>query len=186
MPKWQAPRPAPPRPVPEILLVPALVLLAVMDAAYGAIRVIEVGLWPAMLGWALVTLLVFPTQIAVVFGRQRDREVALRREVEDQDLPAVVPTRHFVAPVTGDWAGAMARITGVVDDGVARRVVGVADHAGHLEGLSLAAAALTVATGAYPPGLQWPSTHEESLEHALAAGLAVATFTIEESSRERG
>ncbi len=108
------------------------------------------------------------------------------REIHDDDLPAPVPTRHFVAPVPGEWAGAMARITGVVDDGVGRRVVGVADHTGHLEGLSLAAAALTVATGAYRPGLQWPSTHEEYLENALAAGLAVATFTVEESSRERG
>ena len=108
------------------------------------------------------------------------------REVEDADLPAAVPTRLFVAPVTGDWAGAMARITGVVDDGVARRVVGVADLAGHLEGLALAAGALTVATGAYPPGLQWPSTHEEYLEKALTAGLAVATFTVDEPTRERG
>jgi hypothetical protein len=108
------------------------------------------------------------------------------REVEDQDLPAPRPTRHFVAPITGDWAGAMARITGVLDDGVARRVVGVADHAGHLEGIAIAAATFTVATGAYRPGLQWPSTHEEYLEKALTAGLAVATFTVEESSRERG
>ena len=108
------------------------------------------------------------------------------REIEDEDLPRDVPTRYFVAPVQGDWAGAMARMTGVVDDGVARRVVGVADHAGHLEGLALAAAALTVATGAYPAGLQWPGTREEYLESALTAGLAVATFTVDEPTRKRG
>ncbi len=106
------------------------------------------------------------------------------RPVDDDAFLATVATRRFAAPVTGDWAGAMARITGVVDDGVAQRVVGVADLAGHLEGLAIAAGALTVATGAYSPGLQWPNAHEEYLERALEAGLAVATFTVEESSRE--
>ncbi len=106
-------------------------------------------------------------------------------EVTDDDQPAAVPTRRFVAPGPGDWAGAMIRMTGVVADGVAQRMVGVADHAGHLEGIALAAAAVTAAAGAYPSGLQWPAGQDEYLERALAAGLAVATYTIEDPSHDR-
>ncbi len=85
----------------------------------------------------------------------------------------------------GDWAGAVVRVTGVVADGVAQRVVGVADHAGHLEGIALAAAAVTAAAGAYPSGLQWAASQDEYLDRALVAGLAVATYTIEDPSRDR-
>ncbi len=105
------------------------------------------------------------------------------REVDGEEQPAPIPTRRYVAPVPGDWAGACVRLTGLLDDGVAQRVVGVADHAGHLEGLALAAGALAAAAGAFPPGLQWPATEPEYLNRALEAGLAVATFTLE-SSRE--
>ncbi len=107
------------------------------------------------------------------------------KEVDDDDQPSTVPTRRFVAPVSGDWAGAVVRLTGLLHDGVAQRVVGVADHAGHLEGLALAAGALSVAAGAFAPGLQWPASEPEYLNRALEAGLTVATFTIEESSRDR-
>lgn len=108
------------------------------------------------------------------------------REVFDEDIPRDVPHHTYVAPVPGEWAGAMARMTGVLDDGVARRVVGVADQAAHLEGLALAAGSLAVASGAYGPGLQWPSNAAESyLERALEAGLTLATYTSEQSSRDR-
>ena len=119
----------------------------------------------------------FPAPVGPLWGRQ---------VYDDDDVPQTVPSRTFVAPVQGDWAGAMARLTGVLDDGIAQRVVGVADHAGHLEGLALAAGALAVAGGAYPPGLQWPTVAAKAyLECALQAGLAVATYTSSESSRER-
>ncbi len=107
------------------------------------------------------------------------------RPVDDDAQPADVPTRRFVAPIAGDWAAAMVRMTGLVSDGVAQRVVGVADHAGHLEGIALAAAAVTAARGGYAAGLQWPATQDEYLDRALIAGLAVATYTIEDPSRDR-
>ena len=107
------------------------------------------------------------------------------RPADDPDMTSAVRTRRFVAPIGGDWSGAVARVTGVLDDGVARRVVGVADHTAHLEGIAIAAAAVAAAAGAYPPGLRWPADADEYLERALDAGLAVATFTDAESTRER-
>lgn len=108
------------------------------------------------------------------------------RPVEDSDAPDVVPTRRFIAPLHGEWAGAVARVTGVVDDGIAQRVVGVTDHAAHLEAIAIAAGAITAASGGYAPGLRWASEPDEYLERALDAGLAVATFTVSEGTRERG
>ena len=99
------------------------------------------------------------------------------RETDDPDLPSPAPTRRLVAPLQGDWAGATARVSGTVDGRPGHRVVGVADHAGHLEGLALAAGAVAVVSGGYGVGLQWPSAADTYLEHALAAGLTVATFT---------
>ncbi len=107
------------------------------------------------------------------------------KEVDDADQPAPVSTRRFVAPISGEWAGAMVRSTGLVGDGVAQRVVGVADHAGHLEGIAIAAAAAATAAGAFPPGLVWPASEDEYLDRALSAGLTVATFTVEDPSRDR-
>jgi len=100
------------------------------------------------------------------------------RAVEASTIPDPVPTQRYDAPVNGEWAGAMARVTGAHDNGVARRVVGVADHAGHLEGLAIAAAAVTAAAGAYASGLQWPAAVDEYLDRALAAGLTVAHYTL--------
>ena len=118
----------------------------------------------------------FPKPIGPLWGR----------EVFDEDIPRTVPSRTFVAPIPGDWGGAMARLTGALDDGIAQRVVGVADHAGHLEGLAIAAGTLAVAAGAFPPGLQWAGAAAEAyLERALEAGLTVATYTSHESSRDR-
>jgi hypothetical protein len=88
--------------------------------------------------------------------------------------------RTFVAPVSGEWAGAMARVTGSSGDGVHTRLVGVADLAVHLEALALAAGALAVAQGAYAPGAQRPAAASEAfLARALAAGLAVAAYVLD-------
>lgn len=106
-------------------------------------------------------------------------------EATDDDPPSTVPTRRFVAPTQGPWAGAVARTTGVLAEGVARRVVGVADHAAHLEGIALAAGGVAAGMGAYPPGLQWAGSVDAYLERALIAGLAVATFTVETPSHDR-
>jgi len=107
-------------------------------------------------------------------------------EVDDSPI-AGIPARRLVAPISGDWAGASARVTGVIDDGVVQRVVGAADLAGHLEGIALAAAAVTVADGSYPAGHQAAETSAESfLAKALEMGLEVASYITEERrSRSR-
>ena len=74
----------------------------------------------------------------------------------------------------------MAKVTMATPDGVATRIVGVADLAVHLEALALAAGALTV--GAYAWGGQTPSSAADRyLDAMIAAGLGVATHTLTES-----
>ena len=91
--------------------------------------------------------------------------------------------RAFAAPVPGEWAGAMARVTSATDEGVITRIVGVADLAPHLEALALAAGAIAVANAAYPVGLQTPDAAPEPfLAAALNAGLDVAAYSLRESA----
>ncbi len=86
--------------------------------------------------------------------------------------------KAFVAPVGGLWAGAIARVTAATDGGVVTRVIGVADHAAHLEALSLAAGA--IAFHAFTPGPHRPaSAAEVYLAAALHAGLDVATYSLQ-------
>jgi hypothetical protein len=88
----------------------------------------------------------------------------------------------LIAPVLGEWAGAVARVTSASDSGVVTRVVGVADLAPHLEALALAAGAITAARGAYPIGVTMPEEAAEAyLTAALAAGLDVASYELAES-----
>ena len=85
----------------------------------------------------------------------------------------------FVAPVSGDWAGALARVTPDSNGSAIRRIVGVADLAPHLEALALAAGALAVGSGAHPVG--WTTAVDadrEYLAEALGAGLDVAAYTL--------
>ncbi len=118
----------------------------------------------------------FPQPVGALWGR----------EIDDDHPPAPERTTRFVAPLEGEWGGAMVRATGILGDGVARRVVGIADHAGHLEGLSLAAGAAVVGTNRAPSGLCWASdVGDDYLRSALEAGLEVATFTAA-TSRDRG
>lgn len=85
--------------------------------------------------------------------------------------------RRFVAPVDGEWAAAMARTTAGTSDGVVARIVGVADLAAHLEGLALAAGAVSVAE--YPYGLATPALRPDAyLVAALDAGLDVAAYSM--------
>lgn len=106
-------------------------------------------------------------------------------EVDDSPV-AGIPARRLVAPISGDWAGASARVTGVIDDGVVQRVVGVADLASHLEGIALAAAAVTVANGLYPVGHHTAEAAAESfLAKALEMGLEVASYATEERRSRR-
>lgn len=70
---------------------------------------------------------------------------------------------RYVARRTDDWAGAVVRV-GPED---APRVVGVADHAAHLEALVLAATVLLAAEGGYEPGVHAAATRGEQLLNAL-------------------
>ncbi|MDP8959654.1 MAG: hypothetical protein M3N51_10790 [Actinomycetota bacterium] len=94
-------------------------------------------------------------------------------------LPA--PSDHqrlLAAPLEGPWAGAMARVSGVVEEGMVVRTLGVADDERHLQGVALAAGVLTLADGAYPPGLRWPAEASRAfLDRGLSLGLEVAAFT---------
>lgn len=87
--------------------------------------------------------------------------------------------KAFAAPVTGDWAGAVARVTSAATEGVVTRIVGVADHAAHLEALALAAGVLAI--DLYAPGAHRPaSAAEVYLAKALEAGLGVAAYEMAE------
>lgn len=70
---------------------------------------------------------------------------------------------RYVARRQDDWAGAVVRVG--EDD--APRVVGVADHAGHLEALVLAAAVLITADGTFEAGVHEAADGGEHLLNAL-------------------
>jgi hypothetical protein len=87
--------------------------------------------------------------------------------------------RAFVAKTAGNWAAAMARVTGATEGGVAIRIVGVADLAVHLEAMALATGAAVI--GEYPPGSNRPADLAETyLSKALDIGLDVAAHTHHE------
>ncbi len=80
-------------------------------------------------------------------------------------------------PIEGAWAGALARVTGTAASSPGRRLVAVADHRLHLQALSLATGALTVARGLAPPGLCRPADAAAGyLAEAARLGLALAGF----------
>ena len=88
--------------------------------------------------------------------------------------------RTFVAPVPGEWAAALARVTGSSGDGVHTRLVGVADLAPHLEALALAAGALAAAHGVFTAGAHRPADAADAyLTRALTAGLEVAAYQLD-------
>jgi len=84
--------------------------------------------------------------------------------------------RAFVARISGEWAAAMARVTGASTDGVVTRIVGVSDLAVHLEALAFATGALLFSS--CPPGSSQPvDVADEYLARALDTGLDVAAHT---------
>ncbi len=84
--------------------------------------------------------------------------------------------RAFAARVGGEWAAAMAKVTGASPAGVITRIVGVSDLASHLEALAFAAAAVLVSS--YPEGASHPvDLADEYLSRALDMGLDVAAHT---------
>ncbi len=84
--------------------------------------------------------------------------------------------RAYVARVSGEWAAAMARVTGGSPAGVITRIVGVSDLAVHLEALAFATGAALVSS--YPPGASHPADlADKYLARALDMGLDVAAHT---------
>lgn len=69
----------------------------------------------------------------------------------------------FAAPRSDQWGGAVVRVGPEEEP----RVVGVADHAAHLEALVLAATVLVAADGVYEPGLRQAADAGEQLLNAL-------------------
>lgn len=86
--------------------------------------------------------------------------------------------RCYVARVNGEWAAAMAQVTGASEAGVVTRIVGVSDLAVHLEALALAGGAIVV--GDFPSGSSHPADEAEIyLSRLLDAGLDVAAHTLQ-------
>lgn len=86
---------------------------------------------------------------------------------EDQGLT------ELAAPVEGEWAGALAKVTGPGGT----NVVGVADLAVHLEALSLAAGAACTGRGTFDGGRHRPGdSAERYLLTAMEMGLDVAAY----------
>jgi hypothetical protein len=84
--------------------------------------------------------------------------------------------RAYVAKLGGEWAAAMARVTGATERGVVTRIVGVADLAVHLEALALATGAIVLPQ--YPYGAHRAADQAEIyLAKALDVGLDVAAHS---------
>jgi hypothetical protein len=87
---------------------------------------------------------------------------------------------RFVAPLQGEWAGAVVEVTGIRDGHSVEQIIGVADQGVHLAAIALAAGAIAVAEGAYPPGVHYPAVAADAyLGVALRIGLGVASHTID-------
>jgi len=100
------------------------------------------------------TAIAFPDPLGVLWARKRSEQ-------------------RLVAHTDDEWGGAVISVTGDAGD----RVIGVADHAAHLEALTLAATALIAAEGAYEPGIQDAIAQGEKLmARALDLELEVAVW----------
>ncbi len=94
-----------------------------------------------------------------------------------RERPTEEGYRAYAAPVAGQWAAALARVTTAVTEGVVTRIVGVSDQAAHLEALALAAGVLAI--DLYSPGAHRPAYAAEIyLAKALEAGLGVASYSM--------
>ena len=88
-----------------------------------------------------------------------------------------IPAQGFAAGVESSWHAAMAQVSGAVDEGVQRTIVGTADDGEFLAAIALAAAVVPTGQHAYRPGLRWVSEAPSPyLDRALAAGMDVASY----------
>lgn len=88
-----------------------------------------------------------------------------------------IPVQAFTAPVESSWHAAMAQVSGAVDEGVQRTIVGTADNGEFLAAIALASAVVPAAQHAYGAGSRWVSEAPSPyLDRALAAGMDVASY----------
>jgi hypothetical protein len=86
---------------------------------------------------------------------------------------------QFVAPVAGEWAGAVTKVTSRENGSSVTRIVGVADLAVHLEALALAAGALSAGSPSFDSGVVAAADADTAyLAEALGVGLDVAAYTL--------
>jgi hypothetical protein len=108
----------------------------------------------------------FPDPVGARWGER------VKRQGDDP-----VPTIRVAVPHEGRWGGAVAQVSGSLEGDSVDRIVGVADEKEHLGAIALAAGAVTVAEGAFGPGLRWPRDAAHAyLETALRLGLGVAAL----------
>lgn len=104
--------------------------------------------------------IVFPDPLGVCWARKRSRG-------------------RFVSYRDDEWAGAVVSVSGRSGD----RIVGVADHASHLEAITLAAVALTALDGAYDARIQNAADRGEGiLSRAMSLELDIAVWRSGEHS----
>ncbi|MCL1593471.1 MAG: hypothetical protein M3132_03850 [Actinomycetia bacterium] len=86
------------------------------------------------------TAVAFPDPVGVVWATKRG-------------------ARDLVAHTDDEWGGAVISVDGPGGE----RIIGVADHAAHLEALTLASAALIAGEGSYEPRIQEAATQSQLL-----------------------
>ncbi|MEE9184678.1 MAG: hypothetical protein V3U39_09420 [Acidimicrobiia bacterium] len=110
----------------------------------------------------------FPDPVGSMWARPTDAVGWVQRDI---------PVQAFAAPLESSWQAAMAQVSGAVDDGVQRTIVGTADDGEFLAAIALAAAVVPTGQHAYGPGMCWvaeaPSPY---LDRALAGGIDVASY----------
>lgn len=88
------------------------------------------------------------------------------------------PATGMAAPINAPWRAVTARLTMAAEGGITQRVFGIADDRNFLDAVTIAAAALTAADGAYPKGTSGPGDPDgQFLRTAEASGLHIAAFT---------
>ncbi len=88
----------------------------------------------------------------------------------------------LVAPDDSPWMAVVANVRGR-SNGVANRTLGVVDDGNFLQAISISAALVAAARGAYPPGVNNPGDPGGVyLQLARAAGMEIAEFSSERST----
>ena len=110
----------------------------------------------------------FPGPVGSLWARETDVVGWTQRNI---------PVKAFAAPIESSWHAAMAQVSGALDEGVQRTIVGAADDGEFIAAIALAAAVVPTGQHAYGPGSRWVSEAPSPyLDRALAAGIEVASY----------